>query len=161
LDIGQSTFARGRLPIYANTESADVQFFLARVPPSSGERVLEVSFFDIGDATSPGTLSVVPPPGSLGLGYFSTCDFTLGGAPIASTNCSLPNVLDTNGYGEQIVEASVTIPSQNDLLNPYWCDVSDPADCWVTVRAQFDGGLTDATTWAANLIGDAVRIVNN
>ena len=78
---------------------------------------------------------------------------------MASSNCSLPNVLDSNGYGEQIVEATVTIPSQNDPLNPYWCDVTDPDDCWVTVRAQFSGGLTDATTWTANLIGDAVRIV--
>ena len=65
-------------------------------------------------------------------------------------------MLDSNGYGEQVVEATVTIPSQNDAVNPYWCDVSDPNDCWVTVRAQFSGGMTDATTWTANLIGDGL-----
>ena len=80
--------------------------------------------------------------------------------PLTSTNCEITGVLDSNGYGEQIVEATVTIPSQNDAVNPYWCDVSDPNDCWVTVRAQFSGGMTDATTWTANLIGDAVRLLD-
>ncbi|MGI9622389.1 MAG: pilus assembly protein TadG-related protein [Acidimicrobiales bacterium] len=161
LDVGQATFARGRLPIYANTGAADIQFFLARVPPSSGERILEVTFFDVGDASAPGTLSVVPPSGALTSGYFPNCDYTLAGVPIANTNCAVSNVLDTNGYGEQIVEATVTIPSQNDPVTPYWCDVTNPSDCWVTVRAQFLGGLTDATTWTANLIGDAVRIIDD
>lgn len=161
LDVGQATFARGRLPIYANTGGADIQFFLARVPPSSGERILEVTFFDVGDAAAPGVLSVVPPPGALPGNIFPNCDYTLAGVPLADTNCAVSNVLDTNGYGEQIVEATVTIPSQNDVVTPYWCDVTDPNDCWVTVRAQFPGGLTDATTWTANLIGDAVRIIDD
>ncbi len=161
LDIGQASFSRGRLPIYANTGSADIKFYLARVPPSSGERLLEVTFFDIGDSSSPGTLSVLPPPGALSLGYFPDCEFTLSGSPLASTNCSLPNVWDGNGYGEQIVEAEVRIPSQNDPVNPYWCDVTNADDCWVTVRAEFSGGLTDATTWTATLIGDAVRLVDD
>jgi len=160
-DIDQAMFSRGRLPIYANTSSADIQFFLARVPPSSGERILRVSFFDIGDAAAAGTLSVQPAAGSIGLGFFPDCEFTLAGAPVVSSNCQLPNVLDTNGYGEQIVEATVTVPSQNDPdpNRAYWCDVSDPDDCWVTVRAQFPGGITDSTTWTAELIGDAVRLV--
>lgn len=160
-DVDQATFSRGRLPIFANTSSADIQFFLARVPPSTGERILSVSFFDIGDAAAAGTLSVLPPTGSIGLGYFPDCDFTLAGIPVASSNCSLPNVLDSNGYGEQIVEAVVTIPSQNDPdpNKAYWCDVNDPDDCWVTVRAQFPGGITDSTTWTAELVGDAVRLV--
>ena len=160
LDVGQATFARGRFPIYANTGSADIQFFLARVPPSSGERILEVTFFDVGDAAVPGTLSVVPPPGALAGGAFTTCEYTLAGVPLTSTNCEVTGVLDAYGYGEQLVEATVRIPSQNDPVNPYWCDVSNPNDCWVTVRAQFSGGMTDATTWTASLIGDAVRLLD-
>ena len=163
-DVGQATFSRGRLPIYANTSAADIEFFLARVPPSSGERVLKVSFWDVGDAAAPGTLSVNPPPGSISLGYFPNCDFELGGIPFdpGTVNCSVPNVLDTNGYGENLVEVTVTVPSQNDPdpNRAYWCDVTDPDDCWVTVRAQFPGGITDSTTWTAELIGDAVRLVD-
>ena len=160
-DVGQATFSRGRLPIYANTGSADIQFFLARVPPSSGERILEVSFFDIGDAGAPGTLTIVPPSGALASGAFSDCDFTLSGTPLADVDCAISGVLDSSGFGEQLVEATVTIPSQNDPTNPYLCNVNDPNDCWITVRAQFAGGLTDATTWTANLIGDAVRIIDD
>ena len=162
LDVGQATFSRGRLPIYANTGSADIQFYLARVPPSSGERILEVTFFDVGDAGAAGTLSIVPPPGALVTGAFTDCDFTLSRTgTLPDTNCAISGVLDTNGFGEQLVEATVTIPSQNDPVNPYLCNVNDPNDCWITVRAQFAGGLTDATTWTANLIGDAVRIIDD
>ena len=162
LDVGQATFSRGRLPIYANTGSADIQFFLARVPPSSGERILEVTFFDVGDAGASGTLSIVPPPGALLTGAFTDCEFTLSRTgTLPNTNCAINGVLDTNGFGEQLVEATVTIPSQNDAVNPYLCNVNDPNDCWITVRAQFAGGLTDATTWTANLIGDAVRIIDD
>ncbi len=104
---------------------------------------------------------MVPPPGALAVGFFPDCDFTLDGVPIASAGCALSNVWDANGYDGQLVETTVTVPSQNDPLNPYWCDVSDPNDCWVTVRAQFPGGITDSTTWTANLIGDAVRIIDS
>jgi hypothetical protein len=154
------------LPIYANTNDADISFFLARVPPSSGERVLRVSFWDIGDAAPPGgTLSINPPAGSIGVGYFPNCTYELGGIAFdpGTSNCSIPNVLDSNGYGENLVEIEVTIPSENDPdpNHAYSCNVNDPNDCWVTVRAQFPGGITDSTTWTAELIGDAVRLVDS
>ena len=95
-------------------------------------------------------------------GAFTDCDFMLSRTgTLPDTNCAISGVLDTNGFGEQLVEATVTIPSQNDPVNPYLCNVNDPNDCWITVRAQFAGGLTDATTWTANLIGDAVRIIDD
>ena len=161
-DVGQATYARGRFPIYANTRAVDTQFNVVRVPPSSGERTLELTFFDIGDTQEPGILSIEPPPGSQIADRFQNCSFTLAGTPIPSSNCRLTEVHDVNGYGEQLAEGVVTIPSQNDPLNPYWCDVSDPDDCWVTVRLQFPPpGVTDATTWTANLVGDSVRIIDD
>jgi len=57
------------------------------------------------------------------------------------------------------VQATVDVPAIDDPVTPYDCDVTDPDDCWVTVRAQFAGGITDATTWTAELIGDSVRII--
>lgn len=162
VDVGQATFARGRFPIYANTRSVDTRFHVVRVPPSSGERILELTFFDIGDATAPGILTVEPPPGAQIADRFQQCAFTVGGIPVTSANCRLTGVHDSAGFGEQVTEGVVTIPSQNDPINPYWCDVSDPDDCWVTVRLQFPPpGLTDATTWTANLVGDAVRIIDD
>ncbi len=159
LDVGQSTFSRGRLPIYANSPSANIDFFLARVPPSTGERFLRVTFFDVGDAAAPGTLSVLPAVGAIPGNVFSTCEFTLSGAPIGSSNCSISNVQAAT-YGGKIVEVLVTVPSQLDAT-PYWCDVTDPSACWVKVNASFPGGITDSTTWTAELIGDAVRLVPN
>lgn len=153
-DVGQSTFSRGQFPIYANSSDADITFYLARVPPSSDERVLRVTFFDVGDASAPGTLTVVPPPDS-NYTAFNDCDFERSDGAIiaAGSNCTLNNVLDSNGYGEQIVSATVRVPDD------YTCTNSDPDGCWVTVRAQFPGGISDSTTWTAQLVGDAVRLV--
>lgn len=158
IDGGQSLYSRQRLPIFVNTDDADTSFYLVRVPPSSNPRLLRVSFFDIGDASASGTLTIQPPPDS-GLTVFSDCEFVLGAATTASTNCSLGGVLDSNGYDGQVVEADVTIPAIDDPTSPYDCTIGDPDSCWVTVRVQFPGGITDATTWTAELIGDSVRII--
>jgi hypothetical protein len=39
------------------------------------------------------------------------------------------------------------------------CDEADPNGCWITVLADFPGGVADTTTWAAEIIGDPVRLV--
>ncbi|MFN3218745.1 MAG: pilus assembly protein TadG-related protein [Acidimicrobiales bacterium] len=157
-DNGQAIFSRQRLPIFVNTPDADTSFFLVRVPPSSDRRLLRLSFFDIGDAAAPGTLTVVP-PADTALGVFRDCSYTLGGSPMTSSNCSLSGVWDDNGYGGKTVEATVEIPAIDDPTDPYVCDETDENACWVTVRMQFAGGITDATTWTAELIGDSVRII--
>lgn len=157
-DVGQSLFSRGRMPVFVNSSDADTRFFLARVPPSSEDRVLRVSFFDIGDASAPGTLSIVPGADST-LTAFTNCTFTMNDVPLPSTNCALTNVWDANGFDGQIVQVDVTIPGISHPTTPYDCDETLPGRCWVSIRAQFAGGITDATTWTAELIGDAVRII--
>jgi hypothetical protein len=158
LDAGQAIYSRQRLPIFANSDDADTIFYLVRVPPSSDPRMLRVTFFDIGDGDAPGTLTIQPPVDT-GLTSFRDCDYTLGGSTIPSANCRLTGVWDDNGYDGMLVGATITIPAIDDPTDAYDCDIDDPDNCWVTVRAQFAGGITDATTWTAELIGDSVRII--
>ena len=61
---GISIFGNASMSIYANAPSADTQFHLARVPSGSGGHTLSLNFFDVADASQPGTLSIVAPPDS-------------------------------------------------------------------------------------------------
>jgi Putative Flp pilus-assembly TadE/G-like len=159
LDVGQSLYSRGRLPIFTNTSASDVKFFVARVPPSARDRLLRISFFDIGDAASPGSLTIEPGPDSNMVGTgFTNCVFTrsdIGDITPPGGGCTLTGVWDSNGFGEQTVEGEITIPKE------YTCKTADPDACWVSVRVKFPGGITDATTWTAELVGDAIRVVSS
>jgi hypothetical protein len=162
-----SMFAAGRLPMFANLDAANTTFYLARVLPGAGGSTLRVNFYDTGDATKEGRLSVRPPTGSVvrnaagetPLNAFSGCITTKTGAGALTTEdsgCTLTKVKNSNGYNGQLVQMLVPIP------NGYWCDQSVQLDCWVRVTFSYPvgaGGVTDVTTWDATIDGDPVRLV--
>ena len=137
-----------------NTDGADTRFFLARVPPSADERILRVELFDMGDAANSGSVSVEPPAES-NMAEFQFCDFQRSDGVDLTTgsNCRINGVEASAGFNGQNITVDVPIPPT------YTCDFGDSDGCWVTVRARFPGGVTDATTWTAELIGDSVRLV--
>lgn len=153
-DVGQSAFARGRFPVYANADSANTEFFIARVPPGATERVLRLSFFDIGDASTPGRVQVLP-PADANISAFTDCTFSRhDGVPVvAGPNCQILDLSAANGYDGSLVEADIVISPDYD------CNHLDPDGCWVKIIADFGGGVTDATTWTAEIRGDSVRLV--
>ncbi|MCB0993995.1 MAG: hypothetical protein KDB21_02810 [Acidimicrobiales bacterium] len=153
-DVGQSAFAREGFPIYANADGANTEFFLARVPPGVTDRILRLTFFDIGDASNPGKVQVLPPDDA-NVVHFDDCTFTRsdGVAVVPGINCQINNVSRASGYNGTLVEVEVLIPASYD------CDHLDPDGCWVKVVADFGGGVTDFTTWTAEIDGDSVRLV--
>jgi hypothetical protein len=154
IDVGQSFFATRALPIYANTDSSDTNFYLARVKPASSDRLLEVTLFDVGDAQSAGELEVLPPTDS-NMASFPGCQFNRSDVgPIASTpTCGLNGVQSSTGYNGTLVTVQVPIPAT------YTCDYTDPDGCWLRVRVQFPVGVTDFTTWTTRMSGEPVRII--
>lgn len=152
-------FADGRLPIYANASGADTRFYLARVTPGSDGRRLKVEFYDVGDASQPGTITVLPPPdasaGGSPLTQFANCPYSgpLGSGTLPA--CSLSNVSAGAGYNGKLVQVTVPIPAG------YSCLSSDPQGCWIRLRFTYPAGtnVTDTTTWSAKLEGDPVRLV--
>lgn len=138
------------MTIYANAPAANTTFHLARIPTGAANHTLVVDLFDIGDASSVGTLTILPPPGAT----FDSCTFRKGvsGTDDPAPGCSVGNVSSSNGYQGKINQFRVEIPDD------YSCADADPDACWVKIRLAFGGGVNDTTTWSARLLGDPVRI---
>jgi hypothetical protein len=145
--------ALGRLPIYANANSASTNFYLARVLPYDAGRTLRINLFDISDVGDSGTLRIVP-PAEIG-GTFSECGFSNDDTSKSMTfNTGTCTLTVPNGYyNERVVTVDVPIPDDYD------CNPSVGTECWITVRAEFNGPVNDTTTWSAAILGNPVRLV--
>ncbi len=140
------------MAIYANAPSATTTFYLTQVQPGAAGQVLQLRFFDIGDATySGGQPSItVNPPSDSNVGAFSGC-VGAGPATGALTNCSIVPSSAYNGKWETI---SIPIPAT------YTCSYLSVTGCWVTLTYQYGAGNqpSDTTSWAASIDGTPVRL---
>lgn len=147
--------ARGRLPLFTNANSATATFYLAKVGSYDAGRTLRISLFDMGDVSGgAGSLQILPPQEFAST--FSGCEFVRDGGGTLSTEnsvCKLKDVSAANGYQGKIVTIDVPIPQD------YSCDDDSPTGCWITVKADFPGGVNDVTTWSATILGNPVRLV--
>ena len=151
----------GQMAIYANSPAADTNFHLARVNAASAGMSLDVNLFDAGDASEAGTITIQPPSDATVNGAamtLSTCSAM--GAVIGSattgtslTNCQMTNVQSSTGFQGKSQVIRVAIPVG------YTCNESDPYGCWFKIRFQYPSGTHDATTWATDLVGQPVRLV--
>lgn len=156
-----SVFASGNMPLYQNATSSTAAFYMARVLPGSAGRILNLEFFDVGDGSGSGTITIVPPPDS-NVAAFSGCSATLtgGSSPnISASPCRLNDVSSGNGYNGQRVQVRVPIP------DTYTCGtvsgstrVIGRGDCWVRLRFNWSSSVQDTTTWRASILGDPVRL---
>ncbi len=155
---GISTFAQGRLPIYANKDGAETSIYAVKLQPGGTGRSLSISFYDAGDASQPGLLQVLPPADSnMSGGQFKGCSFTRADGAVLTNgvgdNCTVVNVSRAAGFNGQVMYVDVPIPDD------YTCDLDAPTGCWVKVRLAFPGGVEDFTTWSAGVNGAPVRLV--
>jgi hypothetical protein len=173
-------FARKRMPIYTTnyTSGGSADFFLARVLPSNQDRTLVIDFFDLGDASAGSLL------GDLDIytdgvqnGNF-TCSWTpppndsdppratpLSDSLFTGSGCSLRyNGGPGQTWNGRWISLKITIPDSNDVTNGYRCDTSSYSNCWIKLKSTPDftagpAGQSDATTWAAHMLGSPVRLV--
>ncbi|MET1059024.1 MAG: pilus assembly protein TadG-related protein [Nocardioides sp.] len=147
-----SVSAYGKMPIFANANTAAPTFNLIRVLPGAAGKSLVFSFFDVGDAASSGTLTVLRPTEATG-NALTNC-LASGFKTQTLSTCSIGGISSSagwNGQGENIV---VPIPAN------YTCNYTSPAGCWFRVQVNFGtGSVTDATTWTASVRGDPVRLL--
>ena len=139
-----------KMAMYANLPNATSKFYLARVPSGAAGQILNVNLFDVGDATKPGTISVLAPPRS---GVTFTGCTGKGVVNATMPTCSLNGV--NSKYNGQWQTISVPIPSG------YRCDDRDSSDCWVRLEFKYGDGNqpSDTTSWSAAIEGDPVRLV--
>lgn len=143
--------AEGHLPIFANSDTANPDFHLARVVEVSRDRTLTVEIFDIGDA---GALSMqVVPPADSNMSAFSGCAFELEGtSSTPNTNPSTCSVTTTSSYNGRVLLIQVPLP------DTYECDESASTGCWVKLKMNASD-IHDFTTWSAYISGDPVRLI--
>jgi Flp pilus assembly protein TadG len=141
------------MAMYLNYTGAKTTFNLVRVVPAAATKTLRIGFFDTGDASDPGTITVRGPSESNLPASLVGC--TGGGAVVtgAIANCTLTNVKDTYYQGKwQYV--NVPIPAG------YTCDVAKTGGCWFRVDFDFAGSVpNDTTTWTARVEGDPIRLI--
>ena len=148
----------------AVTANQLTSYHLVRVPSAAAGLTLVVNLFDIGDASSVGSLQVLPPPDSNVGATFDDCswsgDATHGALGFAANtprapwgtltsiaNCQLASVESGANWNGQW--STIEIPIADD----YSCDDADPQGCWVTIDYLFAGGVFDSTSWNAYLRG--------
>ncbi len=164
-------YGNQKMGIYANATGADTRFYLTRVLPGEAGHTLILNFFDTGDASAPGAISVLPPPDSnVTGGTFPNCEFTKPpgnstGPPwgtfiATSPGCQVTGVSNTDSspgpnYNGQWVTYEVPIPDD------YTCVDTDPLGCWTRLRFTYPAGtnVSDTTTWSAFMLGDPVRLI--
>lgn len=155
-------YGYGRMGIYANSTAANTTFYLARVLPGSRGRTLVLTFFDVGDAAQPGTITVLPPTDANVGPTFGGCRHTPPPGPATgppwgtfvntAPGCSITNV-HSGTYNGQWIQVRIPIP------DTYTCDYADPYGCWTRVNFAYPAAVSDTTTWSAQMTGDPVRII--
>jgi hypothetical protein len=159
----------GDMSMYNNigsgTSSADVNanFYLAEVDPVHKGKTFRVSMYDPGEVsktsstTGTGTVKVLKPDGTVaascvGLSDSPNSTFTSGStlSPCQFTS-AVAGSAKYNGYW---VTLNIPIPTT------YSCTLGTIPGCWWKVRYTINGQANDTTTWAAQVIGDPVHLIN-
>jgi Flp pilus assembly protein TadG len=138
--------------IYANYPGGTTTFNLVRVIPAAASKNLLISFFDVGDASEAGTITVLPPLDSNLTSPLSGCT----GAGVKSGSlpgCLVDNVSSGTGWNGKSQTIKVPVP------NTYTCNSGETGGCWFRLQVAFPSGVTDTTTWSARVEGDPIRLI--
>jgi hypothetical protein len=147
-----SVAAWEEMGIYANYPGGATQFNLVRVIPAAASKTLIIQFFDVGDASSPGSIKVLPPIDS----NLPTPVVGCVGSGVRTgnlANCELTNVSSSSGWNGQAQTIRVPIPTT------YTCTSTASGGCWFRLQVTFPGGVSDTTTWSARVEGDPIRLI--
>ncbi len=155
-----SLYAKGQLVIYALRQSSNVDFYLARLRTSASGHDLELNLFDIGDASQPVGLTVLPPSDARvngnSISSFANCEYTRPGNTslyFSTTNCGISGMTSSTHNGK-LVKVKIPIPPG------YSCNDNDPNACWTRIRLSYASGqVNDTTSWQVRLAGQPVRLV--
>ena len=127
------------MSIYANYTGASSTFNLVRVIPAAASKNLLIDFYDVGDASDAGTITVLPPLDSNMVTPITGC--TGGGVKSgALSGCKLTGVSSGSGWNGKAQTIKVPIP------NTYTCNSTQPGGCWFRLQVSFPAGVSDTTT---------------
>jgi len=150
---GVELFATGTMAIDVNVPGASTVMELAKITPEYAGRTLRIELWDVGDAAAAGVLTILPPVESPSA--FSNCRFTNtngGWSDGDPTDCS---AIVSSAMNGNLLTIEVDLPSG------YTCNPAIVTGCFVRVQVAFPAGTTvyDHTTWAVDVVGDPVRLL--
>jgi len=142
-----------KMRIFANADSATTTFNLVRVLPSAQGKTLVVTFFDVGEGASNGSVKFFPPTDSNLNGTTITNCKATGPTTGTLTGCQITGI-NSNSYNGKLQTIRVPIPST------YSCTTTSSGGCWWRVQVKFgSGNVRDSTTWTARISGEPVRLI--
>jgi len=151
--------AYGDMSMYNNVAAGNATFYLAEVDPVNAGKTLELSLYDPGEVgktsttSGDGTIQIIGPSGSV----VATCSASAtNGSSIASTltPCQFQSADNGNAlFNGSWVTLDIPIPTN------YSCTLGTIPGCWWRIKYIIDGQGNDTTTWAAQVIGDPVHLI--
>jgi hypothetical protein len=170
---GATVYGQSNMCVYNNLQwtsgTSYQQFYLGKVDRATGAgKTIEIDLFDVGDITAGGTLSVLSPNGSGGTQTTATFSFT--------TDSNWGVAAGGGGIGPQsgtnVTSIATHSSSQSSNYNNTWIRILIPLPTsygsgglwqggwWQIQYALTGGGGNDTTTWAVNVLGNPVHLVN-
>jgi hypothetical protein len=145
-----------RMPMYQNASGGTAVFNLLQVNPTAAGKDIYFSFFDAGDASGTGTVTVLRPAENISAGQTDLpgcSSFKNGVKTNISGNVCQTTITSASNNGRL---QTVTVPIPSD----YTCTFDSPGGCWFQVEVKFaSGSVHDFTTWTGTIGGDTVRLI--
>lgn len=152
--------AYGDMSMFNNISAGNANFYLAEVEPAHRGKTLEVLLYDPGEVSGNSTMRVLAPNGSVApscIGLHDGPGGTNAQTTFASGATLRPCQFQASRGGPKFDGLWVTL--QIKIPTDYTCQMGTIPGCWWKIQYAIDGQATDTTTWAAQITGDPVHLV--
>ncbi|HWB88863.1 MAG TPA: pilus assembly protein TadG-related protein [Acidimicrobiia bacterium] len=146
-------YSINEMSIFTNDDDGDATVYIAEVDPIHANKTLELKFFDPGETSGNGTMTVVAPPGVSGhsCSWTATNVYTGPLGALSGNTCSVTSASSGNSlYNGEWITMQIQIPAN------YTCTT----DCFWKMNLDLNVAH-DRTTWEARVIGNPVALVPN
>ncbi len=139
------------ISIFANVSGVS-DLYLAEIKPVHAGKILNVSFFDAGDAAGDADLTVQDPSGAIA----PNCTWQVRGGGGSGASCNIVTTTGgSNPYNGKWIDVQIR------LADDYTCNETAPLGCWWSVKYDYSASPSahDRTTWELEVIGNPVRLI--
>lgn len=143
--------------MYNNISTGNANFYLAEVGPEHKGKTLEIRLYDPGEVAGNSWMRILEPGGSIAARCLGLHDGPASGPTFASGATLQPCQFQASQGGARFDGVWITL--QIPIPNDYDCTEGTIPGCWWRIQYQISGDATDTTTWAAQVIGDPVHLV--
>ena len=144
--------------MYNNVAAGNATFYLAEIDPVHAGKTLEISLYDPGEVSKTsttsgnGTVQVITNAGAVAASCTGSSSNNV--IPASLSPCQFQSAVGgSSNYNGAWVTLGIKIP------NNYTCTMGTVPGCWWKIKYIIDGQGNDTTTWAAQVIGDPVHLV--